>query len=76
MDAAPSRRDFFRSVARYLTLAGLVSMAGFLWARQRSAGPEACINLEICHGCPAFEGCALPPALARKRSTEDDPHAG
>ena len=75
MDAEQSRRDFFRSAARYLTLAGLVSMAGFLWARRKSAAPEACINLEICHGCPAFGGCALPPALARKRTTEDAPHA-
>ena len=67
VDGEQNRRAFLRGVVRYLSLAGLVSMAGLLWARRRLSSPETCINLEICNGCPAFRGCDLPLALSKKK---------
>lgn len=72
------RREFFRSALRYLTLAGLVSMSGLLWARRRSAAVEQCINPGIygCRGCPVLPTCTLSAAMAEAGTTESDRDAG
>jgi len=58
-----SRRDFFRSAARY---GGLVTLgAAFLWL-ERSRNRQTCVNNSICAGCAAFTDCGLPAALSAK----------
>ena len=69
LDQKQSRREFLRGSVRYLTLGGLVSMAGGLFVRRNSG---KCVNLEICNGCPVFKKCDLPLAIER-RSEESAP---
>ncbi len=76
LNTTPDRREFIRSAARYLALGGLVFTGGLLAWRRKSSARQECINLEICKGCPAFNGCGLPPALAHKTTTGDESHAG
>jgi hypothetical protein len=64
-----SRREFFRSAARY-GLLGLVSAALSLVARPRRPGGERCVNLGICGSCGIFANCELPQALSAKRAQE------
>ena len=71
-DGEQGRREFLRSVMRCLSLTGLVSISGILWARRMSASPEECINLEICSGCPAFRECDLPLALEKRNNQQID----
>ena len=66
MEAAESRREFFRSAGRYFLL---VLLAGAAAATGRNKpGGQRCINPGICRGCGAFAGCGLPQALAVKRA--------
>jgi len=58
-----SRRDFFRSAARYSGLAALG--AAFAWLERPRRG-QTCINNSICAGCSAFTDCGLPAALSAK----------
>ena len=73
-----NRREFLRSTLRYLTLAGLASMAGVLWDRSRSASSDDCVNPGICscRGCPVFPRCGLDEALAEKAVTGSQRDAG
>ena len=64
-EKADSRREFFRAAARYGLLA-LVSAAGTLALRNRTAAGERCVNRGICSGCGVFASCGLPQALSAK----------
>jgi hypothetical protein len=75
LHARQDRRAFVAGLARYLTLGALATLSGILYSRNRSASPNACINLEICSGCSAFRGCRLPPALLTRNASEEDSHA-
>jgi len=58
-----SRRDFFRSAARF---GGLVALgAAFAWLERPRPG-QSCVNNSICSGCSAFTYCGLPAALSVK----------
>jgi hypothetical protein len=62
-----SRREFFRTAARY-SLLGLLTVAASLAARTRTGVGQRCVNRGICSGCGLFAGCELPQALSAKRS--------
>ena len=62
------RREFFRSLARYAILGGLVFGAGGAIRRGRRLDSQTCVNGGICSGCHAFEDCGLPQALSAKRA--------
>jgi hypothetical protein len=65
-----SRRDFFKTAARWLLVVGLGATAAklLLAGKPRRAG-ETCVNDWVCRGCTAFQGCGLPQALsARQRA--------
>jgi hypothetical protein len=50
------------------SLAGLGGIVGTLIGHKRvSVSREECINLSVCRGCSAFEGCGLPQALSAKQ---------
>ena len=68
-----SRREFFRTCARGLGLAGLGLVGGVLAARRAErVGAESCENSGVCRGCPAYSGCGLPQALsARQRGMRE-----
>jgi hypothetical protein len=70
------RRECIRSLVRYSVLGGLATMTGMLFLRSQQASPDACINLEICSGCRALNGCALPPAVTYRTVTEENQNAG
>lgn len=59
-----SRREFLRGTARYGSLSLLAAMVG--WNLRPGRVSEDCPNEGLCGGCPAFTGCRLPPAVARK----------
>ena len=63
-----SRREFFRSVWRYLILGGLLGTTGALVARRRSESTtELPANIEACRKCSFLRRCDQPDAvLARK----------
>lgn len=66
-----SRREFIRGLVRYLTLGGLVSMTGVLFARRkRRSTNDKCTNSEICRECRSFKNCSLPSALSARQLTE------
>ena len=56
-----SRRNFLRRAA----VGGLTALTATLVAHGRS---EICVNDGLCPGCPAYDECDLPRALARKQS--------
>ena len=64
-----SRREFFRSGARYSLLALLTAAAG-LAARSRMPAGRRCVNRGLCGGCGVFAVCELPQALSAKRAKE------
>ena len=69
------RRAFVVGLVRYVTLGALATLSGILYSRSKSASADECINLEICSGCSAFRGCALPPAQLAKAKAEEDSDA-
>lgn len=64
-----NRREFFRSLCRYLTL-GLLGAGGGALAARRTVDRKGqrCINKSVCCKCGAFAGCRLPAALSAKQS--------
>ena len=58
-----SRRELFRSCARYALLAGLAAAGGALVARRG----ERCVSDGICGACGRFRHCALPQAWSTRR---------
>ena len=56
-----SRRGFLRRIA----LGSLTALSATLLARRPA---QACVNDGVCPGCPGYEDCNLPRALARKQS--------
>ena len=74
-----SRREFFRSLARYAVLGG-IGLGGVLVARRRSHAQHVshvCGNQGICRGCPQLAGCILPQAQSIKtRSARVDAPMG
>ena len=58
-----SRREFFRSAARYGLAAGLVSVAAVA-ARTK----PGCVNRGVCGSCGLFAGCELPSAITTRQS--------
>ncbi len=60
-----SRREFIRGVTRYLTLGGLLSVAGVLYARDRNQPQtESYRDHRLCDGCSLLSNCGLPQAVA------------
>jgi hypothetical protein len=69
--APESRREFFRSGARYALLGVLAVAAAILGRRSVTRLPnQTCFNQGVCRGCTAFAGCGLPQALSRKQATK------
>lgn len=66
-ETAVDRRDFFRSGARYVVLAGLGALAALGAARGRRLAGQKCVNRGLCGGCVVFENCGLPQALSAKQ---------
>ncbi len=66
-EKAESRREFFRTAARY-SLLGLLGAAAGLARRGPRAGTERCVNRGICRGCAVFPACGLPQALSAKQA--------
>jgi hypothetical protein len=66
-----SRREFLKTAARWLLLAGLGAVAARLLrsrpGRGLRHGGEICVNDGLCRGCTAFKGCGLPQALSAKQ---------
>ena len=56
-----SRREFLRSSARYGWFVGLGTALG--WLVFRNGAASSCARTSPCVSCPAFQDCALPPAL-------------
>ncbi len=62
-----SRREFLKTAARWLLLAGLGGVAARLLRGRPRRGAETCVNDWVCRGCEAFKGCGLPQALSAKQ---------
>ena len=67
-DQKQSRREFFRSIGRYLILGGLLGTTGTLVARRKSASATGLPdNIEVCRKCTFLRKCNQPEAvLVRK----------
>jgi hypothetical protein len=68
-DEEQNRREFLRSLGRYLILGGLVSTTGVLVAK-RVGKPQGCAYPEeertgrgICQNCVSLSNCNLPSGL-------------
>lgn len=69
MAERPSRREFLKSLARGLLLAGIGALGVKLASRAPRPDGETCVGEGVCRGCSAFGGCGLPSALsARERA--------
>ena len=68
LDQKQNRREFFRSIGRYLILGGLLGTTGTLLARRKSASvTELPANIEACRKCSFLKRCDQPAAvLVRK----------
>ena len=66
-----SRREFISGFGRYLMLGGIISAAGTLLVRRKSAqGTDASVDVSACQKCAFFRRCDQPDAvLARKEIT-------
>lgn len=64
-DDIKSRREFFRSAARFALL-GVLAVGGLVAGRNAKGTRAACVNQGICRGCGQFAGCGLPAALSAK----------
>lgn len=60
--AAPGRRRFLQDLARWGVALGLGGGLAALVARN----PQQCLSDGRCHGCPQWDGCRLPAALAAR----------
>jgi hypothetical protein len=62
-----SRREFFRTAARYTFLTAIVAVAGSLIARKRvDASAAGCTQSRFCAECVRLSFCQLPPAPAAR----------
>ena len=59
------RREFLLSMARKLTLGGLVLGTGALVAKEKLGG-QTCVNNGICGDCDIYRKCELPQAMSRR----------
>jgi hypothetical protein len=69
-----SRREFFRSLARYAVL-GAMGLGGVRLARRRGnagSAPHRCTGAGVCPACPAAGTCILPQAVSRRRAEGPD----
>jgi hypothetical protein len=67
LERIESRREFFRTGARWGALALVAVLAG-LTARSRRLQGQQCVNLGICRGCGSFTTCGLPAALSARQA--------
>ena len=58
-ESKDSRREFFRTVLRSLTLGGMAGAAAFLLTRGRGRGELLCINDQNCRTCSKCGNCPL-----------------
>ncbi|HIG28887.1 MAG TPA: hypothetical protein EYQ50_14270 [Verrucomicrobiales bacterium] len=66
-----SRRQFFSTSLRYLTLGGFsILVAGQEMKRRRLANDPNCIRLYTCKDCVEFNGCKLEKSVAFRASEE------
>ena len=64
-----TRREWFRSLGRWLGSAALAALGGALTSgRARLRDKETCINRGVCGGCGRFDDCSLPQALSAKEA--------
>ena len=64
-----SRREFLRTCARNVSIAGLgVLAAAMLIRKPDDEVDHHCISEGICDGCRVFSGCVLPQALSAKQA--------
>lgn len=70
-EKAESRREFFRSAARYGFL-GLLTAAAGLTFRRRALPGQKCLNRGICPTCGVFAACGLPQALSAKLAGKNE----
>jgi len=62
-----SRREFFRTAARYTFLTALAAAVGTLVARRRvDASAAGCTKNRFCAECVRLSFCQLPPAPAAR----------
>ena len=68
-----NRREFFRSLGRYMTL-GLIGVGGGVLASRRGVNREGqrCRNKSVCCNCGVFSDCRLPAALSAKQHGEEE----
>jgi len=66
---AGNRREFFRSMGRYLTL-GLIGAGGGAVAYRKGVdrNEHRCTNRSVCCSCGSFRDCRLPAALSAKQN--------
>lgn len=63
-----NRREFFRSVGRYLMLGGLASTAGILVKRGRgNSETKASIDVSACYECSFLKRCDQPNAISARK---------
>ncbi len=66
-----SRREFFRSIGRYLILGGLLGTTGTLVARRKSASASGLpANIEACQKCSFLRKCDQPVAVLAKKEMD------
>jgi len=61
-----SRREWFRTCARYVMLAGIVAGTAAVTRLGRPSAP-GCRESASCRGCASLAGCRLPQAVLFKR---------
>jgi hypothetical protein len=61
-----TRRQFLRSMGRYLALGLILAVGALLAGRRRGRGRNVCINRGLCGSCGALEGCRLPRARSAR----------
>ena len=67
LDEKYGRRDFLRSLGRYLMLGGLVCAGGILAVKSRSAASEGkSVDIGVCRSCLILNTCDKPTALLAK----------
>jgi hypothetical protein len=68
----PSRREFFRTAARYTFLTALTAAAGSLVLRRRvDTSAAGCTQNRFCSECVRLSFCQLPPAPAARLALKD-----
>jgi hypothetical protein len=66
----PNRRAFLRDCVRYPVLAGLAFLGGGLALRRPDPSADVpCLKQRVCQGCGAYADCALPQAVATRKSS-------